>query len=175
MDPPIITGTSLVHINTRDMVFRLCKECRSKIVGMTQEDNDMLFYCAKCQRTVFHFQASYATELTCYQNGLLVNYKVYDALEPLLGCDASTYCEILSEHPELPDHIREGIEGLMCHLLIREKREGKSSDVQVLDGIIPADPLSFEPILAPYLSNEQLSTHSQRQNDSSDDDIYYDA
>lgn len=94
MDPPIITGTSLVHINTRDMVFRLCKECRSKIVGMTQEDNDMLFYCAKCQKTVFHFQASYATELTCYQNGLLVNYKVYDALEPLLGCDASTYCEV---------------------------------------------------------------------------------
>lgn len=41
----------------------------------------------------------------------------------LIGTDNTL--QILSEHPELPDHIREGIEGLMCHLLIREKREGK--------------------------------------------------
>lgn len=94
MEPSLITGTSIVQLGARDIVFRLCRECRSKIVAITQEDNDMLLYCAKCEDTVSHFQASYAAELTCYQDGLLVNYKVYDALEALLGCDASTYCEV---------------------------------------------------------------------------------
>lgn len=94
MEPSLITGTSIVQLGARDIVFRLCRECRSKIVAITQEDNDMLLYCAKCEDTVSHIQASYAAELTCYQDGLLVNYKVYDALEALLGCDASTYCEV---------------------------------------------------------------------------------
>ena len=92
----IITGISLVHINSRDMLFRRCRQCQFKLVAITQDDVDMLLYCVQCQTTISDFQASYATEVTCFQNGLLVNYKVYDALAGILGCDASTYCEVKS-------------------------------------------------------------------------------
>ncbi|KAJ8662708.1 hypothetical protein O0I10_001672 [Lichtheimia ornata] len=126
---------------------------------------------------------SLKTITTCYfiapnvKTPFPISKPVYDALEGLLGCDASTYCELLLENPDLPEYVREGIQGLMCHLLVREKREGQSSDsFQVLDGIIPADPSSFEPILVPYLSNEQLAaSQSQRLEEDSSSDEFYDA
>ncbi|KAI7882866.1 hypothetical protein K492DRAFT_205860 [Lichtheimia hyalospora FSU 10163] len=161
------------------MLFRRCRQCQFKLVAITQDDVDMLLYCVHCQTTISDFQASYATEVTCFQNGLLVNYKVYDALAGILGCDASTYCELLAEHEELPEYIREEIHGLMCHLVVRAKSEGQ--ELPVLDGIVPVDPESFVPILEGYLSNnEQRTTQSQQgqaysDDDDDDDDIYYDA
>ncbi|KAI9321679.1 hypothetical protein BX666DRAFT_2023777 [Dichotomocladium elegans] len=140
----------VLRADVRNMLFRKCGKCKSKLIG--------------------EFSASYNLALLVQIDWTLQYFHAHElALVPLLGCEPKQFCELVQNNPHILDVVRERFEGFPCHLILRQpkgdkgssssmkkpkKSQKKSSENQVLEAIIPADPLHMQPFLHRYLVDD---------------------
>ncbi|KAI9275530.1 hypothetical protein BDA99DRAFT_495721 [Phascolomyces articulosus] len=154
---PTALHATILQATTRNMIFRKCATCGSKVLGIAQNHDigaaGVLYYCQECDKDAEAYKANYELNMTVsVSNGERLQHVVaYDnVVGVLLGCTAEKLGELLLDKPTLLDEIEEKLIGMKCHFVARQdKKKGKgkknSSEKITLEAIIPADPL-YQPI-----------------------------
>ncbi|KAL1915037.1 uncharacterized protein VTP21DRAFT_7742 [Calcarisporiella thermophila] len=137
----ILDSAVIVQATTRNMIYRLCRTCRGKVIKAIGEEK---YYCHTCREDTTNPEPHYRLQLTLACKDELEVFMAFDrAVAGLMGCSAAKFARYLGRHPDLLDIAEERLIGLHCRVMVQETRRSKKHSQyepdKVIDQISPLE------------------------------------